>query len=1546
MWLHSDDTEQTLPAAIVDLDFRSATLPEGFALSRSAASLARSTATGRWTSIAADTVRQSVDLASLEITGTLIEPSRSQIVYNSRTPNYTPVQCANATDPAAQTPFGLGALKLTPNTTSTLHGFDFEFSGVRAPTLGDNATVAITLIVKPVGAYSFAVLSLLGRDGLYRTVFVQLQGQGAVLSHTVTSAAVEPETDGYYAVKIVCNYGTIVAGSTGKTAVNLAVAAADGNRTFAGDGTSHFLIAYLGAELGNSVTSPILSAGTITVRPDETLIGKINWVGADRFSFAAQYTPHTTGDFTALHAKADNGSSMDVRQNSAGITSYFAAAQGANVAAISGPSLPANVERTALITSAADDFRFYVNGTQVGSDAAGSAPTSLTTIAFGSTVDGAGRGPMTLRRLKYWPAALTPDEAKAFSTDISLSGALPALTAITLQSARTVMPNETSVIMTLALEGSLTGSQVSYKTVDGTAVAGQDYAGVSGTLYLSPGQTSATVTLTLGTRSITEARTFTFELFNPVSATLAVTICTITLQSVLPQGSPATSNYDFSTGSSSSWVLTRSTAAWGRNSSGVWQSTPVNVERIHYLTPTVSGLLIEGAGSEQRLFDSVDPTLTVTASTKTTVTSEQTATGTRQVQWRKNSTAATDHLLGCTFTSSNSDMPTGEFTLSMLVRPVNWSLWKLRVKGIDNVWREAVYNLLGAGTIVSSELGVTATIERDAHFTAWYRVGLYRTQTVTAGVSAEFQIIPINDDLTVSQTGDTTQGLDLCHLQLEPTTVPTSPIIVQAGSAKTVRAADVYKADATEDWYKFPSYSIGLSVIQLSPLPATQRLISLRDTSSGTTSDDIGIALVSGAATAKVKVRGAVLPDLVSPSVIAAGTISTVLLTVDASKEVALYRNGVKIGADAITSTPVAPAVLRVGSTEPAAADPMTLLLRRVSHWDHAISQDDAELFSADLNYTPPPEVAKPIVSIPATLSVTEGGTVTVTVTKDGVDAACQILLSVDPQTAGRSIDYTHVAPVTVSFAIGETSKTVTVTTLEDLLIDPDETFAVILVEDDTSCTLGNAACIVRITDNDSPTIGGGVYAAPVGFATTVDAGIGNPPYYVISLDWTLTDGTLRHALTQSDRHVIFEVAGRCQIPPEGVTVSGRNLTISGETAPAPGIILQGGALKFGAASNIHIRHVTIERGHDARVLATSDADALDLLNTSETNFCENIWFDHCAFLWAAGWLAKVTPTSTAQRGLLRNISFTNCIFAEPLDDPHAVVNASGTPYRQYHEGGFPLPAHGRGLAIGNETGALDVQYCLFTDCRRSAPSIASDTASVLANNITLNCGQGVVMTLGTDETAPKPFLNTTAGHLVITGPDSTQHGGWMVRSSAAQTCPAGSKAWVKGIYAWTGLGAASAPFTETELLVGGKAFLYAGQSNCLVSNAGARPIDIPGSPVPLLTADEIYKRGKDNVGPRPKERAACAVSVQRVITKLVNKTGRFVDHPSQVGDLSVLPPAARSLRSQNAGTPPKFKDGITVIPEYPTDFAINKGEVRNWLKKFSDELQFDLIYG
>lgn len=99
--------------------------------------------------------------------------------------------------------------------------------------------------------------------------------------------------------------------------------------------------------------------------------------------------------------------------------------------------------------------------------------------------------------------------------------------------------------------------------------------------------------------------------------------------------------------------------------------------------------------------------------------------------------------------------------------------------------------------------------------------------------------------------------------------------------------------------------------------------------------------------------------------------------------------------------------------------------------------------------------------------------------------------------------------------------------------------------------------------------------------------------------------GSLRDAVSQSDRTIVFRVSGTIFLQ-KRLDVLGSNLTIAGQTAPGDGICVAGYSTRI-AGHNVIVRYIRCRFGD----LAGIDEDAMWLRRTSD------VIIDHCSFSWS-----------------------------------------------------------------------------------------------------------------------------------------------------------------------------------------------------------------------------------------------------------------------------------------------------------------------------------------
>ncbi len=178
----------------------------------------------------------------------------------------------------------------------------------------------------------------------------------------------------------------------------------------------------------------------------------------------------------------------------------------------------------------------------------------------------------------------------------------------------------------------------------------------------------------------------------------------------------------------------------------------------------------------------------------------------------------------------------------------------------------------------------------------------------------------------------------------------------------------------------------------------------------------------------------------------------------------------------------------------------------------------------------------------PPGYSVSEtAGTVVLTVARGGgIDGAVSVNYATSSGTALAGQDYTTTSG-TLNFANGDTSKTITVTVLDDTAVEAGEAFNVTLSGATNGATIGTATAVVGLSSEDtasefnfSPTsysvgeaatsvmltvsrTGGGVGAASVNYATSNGTAVAGQ-------DYTATSGTLNFAIGETSKPITVPV--------------------------------------------------------------------------------------------------------------------------------------------------------------------------------------------------------------------------------------------------------------------------------------------------------------------------------------------------------------------------------------------------------------------------------------
>lgn len=177
---------------------------------------------------------------------------------------------------------------------------------------------------------------------------------------------------------------------------------------------------------------------------------------------------------------------------------------------------------------------------------------------------------------------------------------------------------------------------------------------------------------------------------------------------------------------------------------------------------------------------------------------------------------------------------------------------------------------------------------------------------------------------------------------------------------------------------------------------------------------------------------------------------------------------------------------------------------------------------------------------------------------------------------------------------------------------------------------LAGIAAAMTVTSADAQQL---AFPGAQGWGRFATGGRGGEVYHVTNLNDSGT-GSLRDAVSKSNRIVVFDVAGVIKI--DSRIVFSNNLYVAGQTAPGEGITVYGNGVSFSGASNIICRHMRFRMGNGG----DSGKDCAGISNGT------NMIFDHCSFAWGRD---ETFSISSDGKGDLGYITLQNCVVGQGL---------------------------------------------------------------------------------------------------------------------------------------------------------------------------------------------------------------------------------------------------------------------------------------------------------
>jgi pectate lyase len=408
------------------------------------------------------------------------------------------------------------------------------------------------------------------------------------------------------------------------------------------------------------------------------------------------------------------------------------------------------------------------------------------------------------------------------------------------------------------------------------------------------------------------------------------------------------------------------------------------------------------------------------------------------------------------------------------------------------------------------------------------------------------------------------------------------------------------------------------------------------------------------------------------------------------------------------------------------------------------------------------------------------------------------------------------------------------------------------------------------------------------GYGLETTAGRGGQILKVTNLNAT-GPGSLKACIEASGPRVcVFEVSGTIRVTND-LIIRNPNITIAGQTAPSPGVMIRGGAL-WVTTSDVLIQHMRVRPGDDPNGPVPVNRDALKI--GVQNQVMRNIVIDHCSFSWALDEVVSVWTN-------FDNVTLSNNIISEGLKEPPLGTTA------------------GYGLLVGKYNGRVTIIGNLLAHNKERNP-LTRAAQTVIVNNVVYNAAHMDVDLNSEDGLATN---NTVIGNVFIRGRDyARDHKPVMVRTDGTFALTANSKVYLAD-------NAALETTANDEWSVA-------------ETNGGAVPSSIKSSTPPTwpagltrlpTSADVTLNSVLKSAGARPADRDSVD---RRVVQSVRDRSGQIINCVS---------PSSAPACSKNAGGWPTLAENRRTLqppsnPNEVTPSGYTKLEL--WLHQMSAEVE------
>ena len=194
--------------------------------------------------------------------------------------------------------------------------------------------------------------------------------------------------------------------------------------------------------------------------------------------------------------------------------------------------------------------------------------------------------------------------------------------------------------------------------------------------------------------------------------------------------------------------------------------------------------------------------------------------------------------------------------------------------------------------------------------------------------------------------------------------------------------------------------------------------------------------------------------------------------------------------------------------------------------------------------------------------------------------------------------------------------------------------------------------------------------------------------------------GSLREALSAAGpRVVVFDVAGYIELHSD-LTIENGQVTIAGQTAPGPGVILRGGTINI-RASDIVIEHVAIYAGSTADPKRAANRDGINIYGRPSRNaWLRNVVLRNLSVGWGV-------DENIGINGLVDGVKIERSLIAEALT-----------------QGGHPKGQHSMNLLLGSPVKTVLVLGNVFAASNQRSPRLTQGNVVEFLNNLIYGFGR------------------------------------------------------------------------------------------------------------------------------------------------------------------------------------------------------------------------------